>query len=134
MDTSPAEYGKWLSARAADAGFDPKVRGSLSALADAAGTDPGQTSRALTGKTIPSIETQRALAAPLGLSLTEMLVRSGMLKPDDLPVGTIVINETTADLSAIADELGVPAAQRTLFQRLVESVAEQLATSGDDDA
>lgn len=129
MDTSPAAYGKWLRARAAAAGFDPRVRGTLSALAEAAGTDPGQTSRALTGKTIPSIETQRALSRPLRLSLTEMLVRSGMLTPEDLPGGTVVIQD--ADLPAVGADLGVPADKLDLFQRLVRSVAQELTAASE---
>jgi transcriptional regulator with XRE-family HTH domain len=128
LDTTPAGFGKWLRARAAEAGFDPDVRGSLSALATAAGTDLGQTSRALQGKIIPSVETLRAFAGPLGTEMTEMLIRSGRLEPDDLPRGTVVISET-ADVAAIAEQYGVPAEQRDLFGRLVEAVAQQLATT-----
>lgn len=75
----------WLSDRAADRGYDVKPGGGgRSALARAADVSPAQIGRALDGHAIPSTDTLRALAAPLGVTYVEMLMRAGVIGLDDM--------------------------------------------------
>lgn len=129
-----AEFADWLRERAAKAGYDPDSRGGIAALAKAAGTDRGQTGRALRGEVRPSIESQRAWTDALrkkgvDVSLREMLIRSGTLRADDLPQEGEAAPPPAAqlDLFAVANAFGVPEGRAPLFVAAVEAVAKTFA-------
>lgn len=122
----PHEFAPWLRNLAKRAGYDPDTRGGTAALADAAGIDRGQLSRALNGKARPSIDYLRALARVLPTTLRELLIRSGWAQEDELPTeGTPPPGPI--DLHAVAREFGVPPEKIELFVRLVEGAAQTFA-------
>ncbi|WP_243870216.1 helix-turn-helix domain-containing protein [Streptomyces liangshanensis] len=60
--------------------------GGKSKLADDAGVHRAAVSRLLQRQSMPDLETMRRLAAVLGIPLREMLIRSGRLSEEDLPI------------------------------------------------
>jgi hypothetical protein len=140
MAGATSDFTEWLRATITAAGFDLDKRGGAQAFAVAAGTDTGQTSRALTGKIKkPSIEylsawtaALRAKASPV--TMREMLVRSGWVSADELPAeDTIPPTVTEIDLDAVAEALGVPDDRRDLFVASVKSVAKTFADASRGD-
>ncbi|MFE2407012.1 helix-turn-helix domain-containing protein [Kitasatospora sp. NPDC059408] len=132
MDDRDVPFHDWLRALAIQAGYDLNGRGGLTDFSRAAGTDRGQTSRAIRGEVRPSIDNQRAWARVLGVPLTEMLVRSGTLNSDDLPESgsTPPPRVREIDLFAVAAKFGIPPERAHLFVKSVEAVANTFA---DDD-
>lgn len=109
----------WLAARMRDRGYalPPEGRGGVRRLAERAGLSPSVVSTLLRGEnTNPSPESLRLIANALGLPFPELLVRFGVITPDELravndgpdPIGRPPI--TTADAAAslgIEDPLAV---------------------------
>lgn len=110
-------FAAWLRERAVAAGFDLDARGGIAKLSTASGIDPAQMSRALRGLAVPAIEGQRGLAKALGIKLPEVMIRAGSAQADDFP------DPGVPDLATVAENLGVPAANRERFVTLVEMVA-----------
>lgn len=141
MAGSTSDFTGWLRGVVIAAGFDLNKRGGVRAFADAAGTDPGQTSRALAGKTRPSIDYLSAWTAALRaknsqVTMREMLVRSGWVAADDLPdLPPVATSRSTheIDLDAVAEALGVPSDRRDLFVASVKSVAKTFADTDQGD-
>jgi transcriptional regulator with XRE-family HTH domain len=134
MDGSD-DFTEWLRTTITAAGFEG--RGGIRQFAITAGTDPGQTSRALTGKTKPSIDYLRAWAKALRargsqVTLREMLIRAGWVTADELP-GPDAAVPTGIDLQEVAESLGVPEERRALFVASVESVAKTFAQTVEGD-
>jgi hypothetical protein len=129
MDDQLDQFAEWLRGCAASAGYDPNSRGGIAALAKAAGTDRGQTGRALRGEVKPAISSQRAWSRVLKIPLREMLVRSGTLEADDLPQpGDQPPPPTTEiDLYQIARKFGIAEDRAHLFVASVEAVANTFA-------
>lgn len=128
VTSTPHEFAPWLRDLAKRAGYDPDTRGGPAALAQAAGIDRGQLSRALNGKARPSIDYLRALAAVLPTTLRELLIRSGWATADELPeVGASAPSIRDVDLHSLARQFGIPPEKIELFVRVVESTAEQFA-------
>lgn len=128
MEIAPNDFVDWLRERAAASGFDPDSRGGIAALARAAGVDASPVSRALGGKMVPKIDTQRALARALGVEPREMYVRSGTIAAEDLldglPQEPESVNEV--DLEAVAARLGVPPERQDVFIQAALAMAEGL--------
>jgi Predicted transcription factor, homolog of eukaryotic MBF1 len=125
------DFSAWLTSHALAAGYDPMPRrGGRTRLAEATGINATNLGRILDGKTKPDIETQRKLARTLGVTLIEMMLRSGDLTPDDLPHPGVSVPATDdIDLWTLGERLHVPEEQRSVFVGIVGSVAKQL--SGD---
>jgi hypothetical protein len=133
------DFTQWLRTIVTKAGFDLGAGGGR-AFAAAAGTDPGQTSRALAGKTKrPSVEYLSAWTRALNargsqVTMRDMLVRSGWVAPDQLPAGDVAAPSVDElDLEAVARKLGVPADRRKLFVTSVEAVAKTFADEAEGD-
>jgi hypothetical protein len=134
-DDQLTTFATWLRDLAAQAGYDPDTRGGIAALARAAGTDRGQTSRALRGEARPKVDYLRAYTqafnrAGVNVTLREMLIRSGTLLEDDLPRPgeTPPPPVSQLDLYRIArEQFGIPEDKLHLFVRSVESVANAFA-------
>ena len=119
-------FAEWLKKKAKAAGYDiDSPKGARSALAEATGMSITQIGRTLDGKTTPSAESQVALARALGIPVSEMFVRSGLLRRSDVPQLDAPASGEI-DLDDYAQQVGIPEEQRAMFARLVEAVAEQL--------
>ena len=135
MPGTTSGFTEWLHATIAAAGFD-----GVRQLARAAGTDPGQTSRSLSGETQrPSIDYLRAWTKALRdrgsqVTVREMLIRAGWVTADELPAPDAPLpNTQDLDLNAVADALGVPDDRRALFIASVQSVAKTFAETVESD-
>jgi len=131
-DDQLREFADWFRELAARAGYDPNSRGGGAALARDAGTDRGQTSRALRGEVRPQIANLRAWtklfnAAGVRVTLREMLVRSGTVEADDLPAPGEEPPAPPLDLQEVARSFGIPADRIPLFVSSVEAVAKTFA-------
>lgn len=134
MSSATSNFTEWLRATVTAAGFNLDERGGVRAFAEAAGTDPGQTSRALAGKTSrPSIEYLSTWTRTLRMrgsqvTMREMLIRAGWVTAEELPDEDTTLPSTKdVDLNAVAEALGVPDNRRALFIASVQSVAKTFA-------
>ncbi|MGW6202704.1 helix-turn-helix transcriptional regulator [Streptomyces sp. NPDC055089] len=105
--------------------IDSPRGGGKSRLADEAGVHRAAITRLLQRQSMPDLETMRRLAHVLGLPVREMLIRSGRLTEDELPVPQAPVDpdrqntgseRITLEEAAVA--LGVPADQREMFMRV----------------
>lgn len=77
----------WLAARMRDRGYalPPEGRGGVRRLAERAGVSPSVVSTLLRGENPnPSPESLRLIATALGLPFPELLIRFGVVTPDEL--------------------------------------------------
>lgn len=134
------QFSRWLRTLAAQAGYDPDTRGGVAALARDAGTDRGQTSRAMRGELKPSIAYLRAwtnLFQSKGLQVTlrDMLIKSGTVEPDDLPApGDTPPVAASIDLYAVARTFGIPDSRAHLFVSTVAALAQTFADDARPDS
>ncbi|MET8948585.1 helix-turn-helix transcriptional regulator [Streptomyces sp. NPDC004542] len=106
--------------------------GGKSRLADDSGVHRAAVTRLLQRQSMPDLETMRRLAVVLGVPLRDMLIRSGRLSEDDLPLEPDP--DPGADPGAgrrlspeeAARRMGVPEELRCLFVK----VARQFLTEG----
>ncbi|RDG35984.1 helix-turn-helix domain-containing protein [Streptomyces corynorhini] len=131
MTTSDLEqFATWIEELIRRRGFDidnPRG-GGKSRLADEAGVHRAAITRLLQRQSMPDLETTRRLAHVLGVPVRDMLIRSGRLTEDDLPLpspqnasdgtsgGVSQIRRLTIEEAAIG--LGVPEEQREMFIRV----------------
>ncbi|MEU9188576.1 helix-turn-helix transcriptional regulator [Streptomyces sp. NPDC048484] len=126
------EFAGWIEdlLRARGYDIDSPRGGGRSKLADDAGVHRAAVSRLLQRQSMPDLETMRRIAAVLGVPLREMLIRSGRLTEDDLPLtgGHPADGEEHLRLSPeeAACRMGVPPELRDLFAK----VARQFLPEG----
>ncbi|MEU1124140.1 helix-turn-helix transcriptional regulator [Streptomyces sp. NPDC005899] len=105
--------------------IDSPRGGGKSRLADEAGVHRAAITRLLQRQSMPDLETMRRLAHVLNIPVREMLIRSGRLTEDELPMPpaaddldrrNAVSERITLEEAAAA--LGVPAEQREMFMRV----------------
>ncbi|MGW0560437.1 helix-turn-helix domain-containing protein [Streptomyces sp. NPDC003016] len=118
------QFAAWIEELIRRRGFDidsPRG-GGKSRLADEAGVHRAAITRLLQRQSMPDLETTRRLAQVLDVSVREMLIRSGRLTEDDLPLPQAVegaaqpgVGERRLTLEEAAAGLGVPADQRDMF-------------------
>ncbi|MFD3315976.1 helix-turn-helix domain-containing protein [Streptomyces sp. NPDC058656] len=127
------DFAGWIEGLLRVRGYDidsPRG-GGRSKLADDAGVHRAAVSRLLQRQSMPDLETMRRIAAVLGVPLREMLIRSGRLTEDDLPVSD---GERPAggedrpwlSVEEAALRMGVPPELRELFAK----VAQQFLPEG----
>lgn len=83
-------FSRWLRDTMRKRGYDvdgPRAGGQQKLAADAAVT-PGAISKYMAGKSLPRIEEMVKLAAPLGVSVRELLLRTGRVLDSDLVENT----------------------------------------------
>ncbi|KAA0929721.1 MULTISPECIES: helix-turn-helix domain-containing protein [Streptomyces] len=131
--TGLGEFAAWIEdlLRARGYEIDSPRGGGRSKLADDAGVHRAAVSRLLQRQSMPDLETMRRIAAVLGVPLREMLIRSGRLTEDDLPLtggGRAAEGEEAPWLSPeeAARRMGVPPELRDLFA----GVARQFLPEG----
>lgn len=120
----------WLAQVALREGYDlTPGEGGRSKLAKAMGVDPSVVGKIFTSPKSPAIDTQRRLAEALNVKMSEMLIRSGTLRSDELPQPGEAPPAPTSkmDLYAAAAEYGIPPERADLFVKSVEAVAKTFA-------
>ncbi|MFD7918939.1 helix-turn-helix transcriptional regulator [Streptomyces sp. NPDC059740] len=105
--------------------IDSPRGGGKSRLADEAGVHRAAITRLLQRQSMPDLETMRRLAHVLDVPVREMLIRSGRLTEEDLPLPLVQqdaeAGRRAADrltLEEAATALGVPPEQREMFLRV----------------
>ncbi|MER7697335.1 MULTISPECIES: helix-turn-helix transcriptional regulator [unclassified Streptomyces] len=118
-------FATWIEELIRRRGFDidsPRG-GGKSRLADEAGVHRAAITRLLQRQSMPDLETTRRLAQVLQVPVRDMLIRSGRLTEEDLPLPSAPTGTPSADgrpltLEEAAVALGVPADQREMFVRV----------------
>ncbi|MDT0610117.1 helix-turn-helix transcriptional regulator [Streptomyces lancefieldiae] len=117
-------FAAWIEELIRRRGFDidsPRG-GGKSRLADEAGVHRAAITRLLQRQSMPDLETTRRLAQVLQVPVRDMLIRSGRLTEDDLPLPSAptagAAGERRLTLEEAADGLGVAAEQREMFIRI----------------
>jgi transcriptional regulator with XRE-family HTH domain len=112
--------------------IDSPRGGGKSRIADEAGVHRAAVTRLLQRQSMPDLETTRRLARVLGVPVRDMLIRSGRLTAEDLPLPPVAADSAAMvaaaepdaggppNLEVLADVLGVPADRRDMFVRVVE--------------
>ncbi|PZT76049.1 MULTISPECIES: helix-turn-helix domain-containing protein [unclassified Streptomyces] len=120
------QFAAWIEELVRRRGFDidsPRG-GGKSRLADEAGVHRAAITRLLQRQSMPDLETTRRLAHALGVPVRDMLIRSGRLTEEDLPLpGTaeralVAAEAPRLTLEEAAAALGVPVEQREMFIRV----------------
>ncbi|WP_256106885.1 helix-turn-helix transcriptional regulator [Streptomyces sp. ODS05-4] len=117
------QFAAWIEDLIRRRGYDidsPRG-GGKSRLADEAGVHRAAITRLLQRQSMPDLETTRRLAHVLGVPVRDMLIRSGRLSEDDLPLpaagdgaaGPAAAQRLTLEEAAAG--LGVPADQWEMF-------------------
>ncbi|MFJ4969269.1 helix-turn-helix domain-containing protein [Streptomyces sp. NPDC088755] len=135
--SEPDQFTPWIEEliRARGYDIDSPRGGGKSRLADEAGVHRAAITRLLQGQSMPDLETTRRLAHVLRVPVREMLIRSGRLSEEDLPLPDL--GGAPSDpagpprrltLEEAAAGLGVPCDQWDMFIR----VAGQFLPAGAD--
>ncbi|MET9529649.1 MULTISPECIES: helix-turn-helix transcriptional regulator [unclassified Streptomyces] len=105
--------------------IDSPRGGGKSRLADEAGVHRAAITRLLQRQSMPDLETMRRLAHALDIPVREMLIRSGRLTEDELPLPPVhddlerrSAGAKRLTLEEAAAALGVPPEQREMFLRV----------------
>ncbi|MBX7465902.1 helix-turn-helix transcriptional regulator [Streptomyces sp. MAG02] len=125
-------FAGWVEDLMRERGYDidsPRG-GGRSRLAEDAGVHRAAVTRLLQRQSLPDLETMRALARVLGVGLRDMLIESGRVTADDLPLpdgaggGAGRGRVTPAEA---AELLGIPDSHRRQFVEMAEMI---IAVSG----
>ncbi|MFJ3581646.1 helix-turn-helix domain-containing protein [Streptomyces sp. NPDC090127] len=117
------QFAAWIEELIRRRGYDidsPRG-GGKSRLADEAGVHRAAITRLLQRQSMPDLETTRRLAHVLDVPVRDMLIRSGRLTEEDLPMPPAAEPVPAAaetrqlTLEEAAAGLGVPADQREMF-------------------
>ncbi|GAA0430035.1 helix-turn-helix transcriptional regulator [Streptomyces luteireticuli] len=109
--------------------IDSPRGGGRSRLAEDAGVHRAAVTRLLQRQSLPDLETMRALARVLGVGLRDMLIQSGRVEPEDLPLPAAEERNKGKRVTPAqaAELLGVPETHRRQFVEMTEMI---LAVSG----
>jgi transcriptional regulator with XRE-family HTH domain len=119
-------FGDYVAEAVRAAGFniDSPRGGGVTALAEETGMSHASVSRMLAGKTIPDPNFLEALAGVLGLPLTELLVRSGIVSRNSIPGGGEAVLPPLTPAVA-ARRLGITNPLRVaLFEAMVATLTD----------
>ncbi|MET9094372.1 helix-turn-helix transcriptional regulator [Streptomyces cyaneofuscatus] len=122
LDQFTAWIEELIRARGYD--IDSPRGGGKSRLADEAGVHRAAITRLLQGQSMPDLETTRRLAHVLRVPVRDMLIRSGRLSEEDLPLPALGGDSEAAaphrrlTLEEAAAGLGVPRDQWDMFIRV----------------
>ncbi|MEU5402638.1 helix-turn-helix transcriptional regulator [Streptomyces sp. NPDC005963] len=124
------QFAAWVEELIRARGFDidsPRG-GGKSRLADEAGVHRAAITRLLQRQSMPDLETTRRLAHVLDVPVRDMLIRSGRLTEDDLPLpleadstagaAPAALGGRRLTLEEAAAGLGIPDEQREMFIRV----------------
>ncbi len=145
MKDTLEEFAAWIEDLMRSRGYDidhPRG-GGRSKIADDAGVHRAAVTRLLHRQSMPDLTTMRGLARALDVPVRDVLIRSGKLTEDDLPLPVTTPRPSPADsplvtLEEAAELLGVPDERRALFLRVAapflpaEEGATRRQTAGAD--
>lgn len=132
------EFAAWIERlmRLRDYDIDSPRGGGKSKLADDAGVHRAAVSRLLQRQSMPDLETMRRLAGVLDVPLRDMLIRSGRLSEDDLPIAASRGGQDEEGAQLLSPEeaalrMGVPPELRELFVRVTKAFLPQSSERGE---
>ncbi|MFE7114340.1 helix-turn-helix domain-containing protein [Streptomyces sp. NPDC057654] len=124
----------WVEGLLREHGYDidsPRG-GGRSQLAEDAGVHRAAVTRLLQRQSLPDLETMRALAPVLGVGLRDMLIESGKVVPEDLPLPPQSTGSTAPEAGAAGSSrvspqeaaglLGVPESHQRQFVEMTEMI------------
>ncbi|MGX8906741.1 helix-turn-helix domain-containing protein [Streptomyces netropsis] len=125
-------FASWVEGLMRERGYDidsPRG-GGRSRLAEDAGVHRAAVTRLLQRQSLPDLETMRALARVLGVGLRDMLIESGRVTADDLPLpgagrsGAAASGHGAGRVTPAeaADLLGIPDSHRRQFVEMTEMI------------
>lgn len=130
----PADFGRWLTQRLEALGYDlsgPRS-GGRTAFADDSGLSPSTVTRFLRGEMPTDIRILRTLAEGIRVPYTEVLVRAGVLTPDELAAVQRPATTDRITPEQAADELGITdPAERKVFVNMTHTLSRPAPNEGE---
>ncbi|MFZ3472286.1 helix-turn-helix domain-containing protein [Streptomyces sp. 4.24] len=128
-------FAAWVEGLMRQRGYDidnPRG-GGKSRIADEAGVHRAAVTRLLQRQSMPDLETMRRIAPLLGVSVRDMLIRSGRVSPDELPLASqdLPPGGKPPTIDDFARWLGVPEGRREVFVKVVSQFLEPDGAGGD---
>ncbi|MFE1308567.1 helix-turn-helix domain-containing protein [Streptomyces sp. NPDC058755] len=130
------EFAAWVEELMRERGYviDGPRGGGKSRLADDAGVHRAAVTRLLQRQSMPDLETMRRLAGVLGVPLRDMLIRSGRLSAEDLPLEPVA-GGSCPPVGRISPEeaarrMGVPEDLRGLFVKVARQFLPEGGSGG----
>ncbi|ULR51046.1 helix-turn-helix domain-containing protein [Streptomyces deccanensis] len=127
------EFAAWMEGliRARGYDIDSPRGGGKTRLAEEAGVHRAAVTRLLQRRSMPDLETMRGLSRALGVPLRDVLIRSGKLTEQDLPLAPVPApapetGPLSPEQAALA--LGIPEHRRTAFIQLTERLRQPPAS------
>ncbi|MEV4330342.1 helix-turn-helix transcriptional regulator [Streptomyces sp. NPDC049597] len=122
------EFAGWVESLMRERGYDidsPRG-GGKSRIADEAGVHRAAVTRLLQRQSMPDLETMRRIAPLLGVSVRDMLIRSGRVTPDELPLAADLLppGDWQPTMEDFARWLGVPDERMSVFVKVVNQFLE----------
>ncbi len=131
------EFAGWVEGLMRRRGYDidsPRG-GGKSRIADEAGVHRAAVTRLLQRQSMPDLETMRRIAPLLGVSVRDMLIRSGRVTPEELPLAVDLLPPTDwqPTMEDFARWLGVPDERMGVFVKVVSQFLEPDAAPDAED-
>ncbi|MET9432948.1 helix-turn-helix transcriptional regulator [Streptomyces sp. NPDC006551] len=131
------EFAGWVERLMRERGYDidsPRG-GGKSRIADEAGVHRAAVTRLLQRQSMPDLETMRRIAPLLGVSVRDMLIRSGRVTPEELPLAEDLLppNDWQPSMEDFARWLGVPDERLGVFTKVVNEFLETDGADADGD-
>ncbi|MFH9722848.1 helix-turn-helix domain-containing protein [Streptomyces sp. NPDC017254] len=122
------EFAGWVEGLMRQRGYDidsPRG-GGKSRIADEAGVHRAAVTRLLQRQSMPDLETMRRIAPLLGVSVRDMLIRSGRVTPEELPMAADLLppSDWQPSMEDFARWLGVPDERMGVFVKVVNQFLE----------
>jgi transcriptional regulator with XRE-family HTH domain len=131
---TPAEFGRWLTQRLEDLGFNlsgPRS-GGRSAFAEQSGLSPSTVTRLLRGEMPTDTRILRTLAEAIDVPYPEVLVRGGVLTPDELAAVQQPVTTDRITPEQAADQLGITdPAERKVFVNMAKTLRRTAPDEGE---
>lgn len=123
-------FAAWVGGLLRQRGYDidsPRG-GGKSRIADQAGVHRAAVTRLLQRQSMPDLETMRRMAPFLGVSVRDMLIRSGRVSPEELPPAPhpLPAEGRQPAIEDFARWLGVPEERRAVFVKVVSQFLEHM--------
>ncbi|GAA3374307.1 hypothetical protein GCM10020367_37690 [Streptomyces sannanensis] len=122
------EFAGWVESLMRQRGYDidsPRG-GGKSRMADEAGVHRAALTRLLQRQSMPDLETMRRIAPLLGVSVRDMLIRSGRVTSEELPLTADLLppSDWQPSMEDFARWLGVPEERMGVFIKVVNQFLE----------
>lgn len=129
----PAEFGRWLTGRLESLGYNlsgPRS-GGRSAFAEQSGLSPSTVTRLLRGEMPTDTRILRTLAEAIDVPYPEVLVRAGVLTPEELAAVQQPVTSPRITPEQAADQLGITdPAERKVFVNMAQTLRRATPDDG----